>query len=329
MAASPPPSRPSSPADDLVRQGTALASQGRLSDAARLYGQAAGVHRRHHRPEDEARCLTLAAQSLRLDGDLHGARVLIGRARLIVRSGGPAAIAAATEKAEVDAAHGDLEGAALALDEAIRWREPDASADLLRRRALVEIGLGRAADADRDLAEAASRLEAAGDEPGARRVLVERATALHNLRAGPEAVAALAEARGRADAAGDHARLGELDLLEAAIAVDERRIEDADALTRRARQHALDGMEPVLYVGASVALSELAEARGDPVAAYEALAVGWATLGDLLGRDGATTVFRPRMQALEARLGPASFAEARAAYEARRRARLGQGPAAG
>jgi hypothetical protein len=88
-------------------------------------------------------------------------------------------------------------------------------------------------------------------------------------------------------------------------------------------------MEPVLYVGASVALSELAEARGDQVAAYEALAVGWATLGDLLGRDGATSVFRPRMQALEARLGPASFAEARAAYEARRRARLGEGPAAG
>ncbi len=329
MAASPPPSRPSSPADDLVRQATALASQGRLSDAARLYGQAAGVHRRNHRAEDEARCLALAAQSLRLSGDLHGANVLIGRARLIARSGGPAAIAVATEKAEVDAARGDLEGAALALDEAIGWREPDAPADLLRRRALVEIGLGRAADADRDLAEAARRLDAAGDGPGARRLLVERATALHNLGDGPAFEAALREARGRADAAGDQARSGELDLLEGAIAVEERRIEDAEALTRRARQHALDGMEPVLYVGASVALSELAEALGDPVAAYEALAVGWATLGDLLGRDGATAVFRPRMQALEARLGPASFAEARAAYEARRRARLGQGPAVG
>ena len=329
MAASPPPSRPSSPADDLVRQATALAAQGRLSDAAKLYGQAAGVHRRHHRSEDEARCLALAAQSLRLSGDLHGASNVIRRASLIARAGGPAAIAVATEKAEVDAAGGDLEGAALALDEVIRWREPHAPADLLRRRALVEIGLGRAADADRDLAETARRLEAAGDEAGARRVLVERATALHNLRAGPEAVAALAEARGRADAAGDHARSGELDLLEGAIAVEERRMEDAEALTRRARQHALDAMEPTLYVGASFALSELAEACGDPVAAYEALAVGWATLGDLLGRDGATTVFRPRMEALEARLGPASFADARAAYEARRRAQLDQDPAAG
>jgi hypothetical protein len=324
----PPEPRSPTPADALVRQATTLASEGRLADAARLYEQAAGVHRRAHRTEDEAWCLALLAQSRRLAGDLHGAHVAVGRARRLARAGGRAAVAAATEKAEVDAAQGDFDGAVLALDDAISWHEVAPPA-LLRRRAMLNVGRGRAADADADFAEAARLLEATGEGASARRVLVERATALHNLGGGPALRAALAEARERADAAGDHSASGDLDLLEAAAAVADHRLGDAEMLTLRARERALAAVEPVLYVGATLALSELAEIRGDFVSAYEALAVGWATLGDLVGKGAAAEVFRPRMEGLEARLGAPAFAAARTSYEERRRRELGRTPLTG
>ncbi len=320
--------------EQLVRQATALTAEGRLGDAASLFEQAAGLHRRARRRDDEVRCLTLLAQCRRLAGDAQAAAVAIGRARRLARPGTPAAIAAATEKAEVDVLHGDLEDAVLALDDAVRWhdarstspagRDPEetAIAALLRRRATIQAGRGRSADVDRDFAAAAARLAAAGDEAAARRVLVERATALHSLGDQDAFARAFDRARQAAADAGDRAMAGELDLLEGAIAVEEGRLTDADALTRSAREHALAAVDPLLYVGASVALSELADAQADRVGAYEALAVGWATLGDLVGRESAASVFRPRMEALESRWGGEAFMVARHAYEDRRRREL-------
>ena len=55
------------------------------------------------------------------------------------------------------------------------------------------------------------------------------------------------------------------------------------------------------------------------MSAYEALAVGWVTLGDPLGRDVARAAFEPRLRAMRERWGAAAFDQIKAAYEARRR----------
>jgi hypothetical protein len=69
-----------------------------------------------------------------------------------------------------------------------------------------------------------------------------------------------------------------------------------------------------------VAIAELSEARGDRRGAYEALAVGLATLGDLLGRDAAKALCEPKLLAMRERWGPEAFAAVKADYEARQRA---------
>jgi tetratricopeptide (TPR) repeat protein len=314
--------------EQLVRRATALAAEGRLEEAGALFGRASVVNRGAGLRDGEARCLTLLAQCRRLLGDRHGAAVAIGRARRLAAEGGAAAVAAAIEKAEIDVAHGDLEDAVLALGDALRWRAatapPDAAdARLLRRRAIIQGGLGRVDAAARDLAAAATLLDEAGEHATARRVLVERATMLHQASDRAPFDAALGEARRAVDDSGDRALAGELDLLEGAVAVADGRLDDAMALSRLAREHALASIQPTTYVGSCVAISQLADLRGDRVAAYEALAVGWATLADLMGRDGAAQVFQPHLQSLEERWGPQALAEARQSYEDRRRRQLG------
>jgi tetratricopeptide (TPR) repeat protein len=314
--------------EHLVRRGTALASEGKLEEAGALFGQAAVVHREAGHRDGEARCLTLLAQCRRLLGDRRGSSVAIGRARRLAPEGGAAAVAAAIEKAEVDVAHGDLEDAVLALDDALRWRAATvapgaADARLLRRRAIIQGGLGRVDAAARDLAAAAGLLDVSGEHATARRVLVERATILHQASDRAAFHAALGEARRAIDDSGDRALAGELDLLEGAVAISDGRLDDAMALSRLAGEHALASVQPTTYVGSCLALSQLADVRGDRVAAYEALAVGWATLGDLIGKAGARQVFQPHMQSLEGSWGPQAFAEARQSYEDRRRRQLG------
>ena len=83
----------------------------------------------------------------------------------------------------------------------------------------------------------------------------------------------------------------------------------------RARAEALAGRSATGYVAAAVALAALADATGDRLGAYASLAVGWATLRDLVGADGARAAFQPHLVALRSRWGPAAFARVKAAYE--------------
>src|SRR5438874_759265 len=85
----------------------------------------------------------------------------------------------------------------------------------------------------------------------------------------------------------------------------------------RARTEALAGRSATGYLAAAVALAALADAVGDRAGAYAALAVGWATLRDLVGADGARAAFQPHLLALRERWGTAAFAGVKAAYEAR------------
>jgi hypothetical protein len=95
---------------------------------------------------------------------------------------------------------------------------------------------------------------------------------------------------------------------------------------REARQHALDGVAPLAYVAAAIAESSLAEHAGDDESAYGSLATGYATLGDLVGKQvSASTVEGPLLE-LRRRWGPDRGAAAKAASEATRRRYLTTNP---
>jgi tetratricopeptide (TPR) repeat protein len=321
--------RPPPLPEQLVRRATTLVAGGRLADAGKLFEQAVALHRKAHRREDESRCLTLLAQCCRLMGDTQGAWEAVGRARRLAPVPSKAAVEAAAEYAEVALVHGDLEGAVAAISDALDHRrqlgiaENGTDARLERQRGVVNGALGHAADAATDMDRAARAFERIGDGTSARRVLVEKATLLQQAGSIDAYEAAARDARAAVVRADDQALGAELDLLDGAAAVIAGRLDDAEALTRTARDKALASVQPTTYVGACVALSEIADIRGDPVGAYEALAVGWATLGDLVGRDAAGTVFRPRLEELEQRWGVEAFARTREAYEDRRRRELG------
>jgi len=76
------------------------------------------------------------------------------------------------------------------------------------------------------------------------------------------------------------------------------------------------------YVSAVVSIADVADAIGDRDAAYEALASGWVTAGDVLGAEAAKHLFEPRLLALRETWGDAAFLLVRDAYNDRRRAVL-------
>jgi hypothetical protein len=116
---------------------------------------------------------------------------------------------------------------------------------------------------------------------------------------------------------GDHEVAAELALLAAARAVDRGDPAEAGRHVRAARSEALAGRSALAYAAAASAQSELAVAAGDRVAAYESLAVGWATLRDLIGAAPARSAFEPQLVALRDRWGPGEFAAVKSAYEAK------------
>jgi hypothetical protein len=126
--------------------------------------------------------------------------------------------------------------------------------------------------------------------------------------------------------AGDHASAAQLALLATARALDRGDPEAARVHAERARAEALAGRSASGYLGAAVALAELAEAAGDRVAAYASLAIGWVTLRDLVGAEQARAAFQPRLSALRQRWGATEFARVKAAYEAPQR-KAGDGKA--
>jgi hypothetical protein len=125
-------------------------------------------------------------------------------------------------------------------------------------------------------------------------------------------------------AAADFAVVADLHLLEGVTAVDRRDADAAMAAALSARDAALKGVSPAAYISAAATISALADKRNDRVGAYEALAVGWATLRDLLGDIVAQKAFEPLLLQLRARWGESAFDEVKAQYESRRRAERSQ-----
>ena len=86
-----------------------------------------------------------------------------------------------------------------------------------------------------------------------------------------------------------------------------------------ARQHALEATAPTQYIAAAIAILELSEATGDRLGSYAALAMGWVTLSDLMGKEVARASFEPKLVAMRQRWGASTFEDIKATYETRRR----------
>ena len=314
---------PDALADALAVHANDLVRAGRLADARSEIDEAVAIHHARGRLADEARYATLAATVSRLTGDLDGARERASRALSVVPPGSPAATAATMELVDVALAERNpMEAASLVgrvLTSATTGLAANVRATLLRKRASALASEGHLQEAIADLANAVTILREKGEAPAARRTMVELATALEQSDV-ESAERVRAEALADATAASDFAVIADLSLLEAAHAVTENDSSAAMAAAVRARDAALAGVSPAAYTSAATTIAKLAEASDDRVGAYEALAVGWVTLRDLVGASLARNAFEPLLLGLRSRWGAEAFAAVKGAYETRRRA---------
>ena len=297
-----------------------LLEAGDFAAAASAFEQAAEAHSAAGDTINESHMWRFAATMLRLAGAPEDAVERAEEALELAEPGSPPFISALAELGESALAAGDAGRAVNAYEEALEEETPEppvgVQAALLRRLAVALQQSDREPDAVDALRRAQELHREAGDPDEALAARVEEASLLQGMGDREGAARVADSAHTAAEAANDQRALANLELLAAARAVDEKRGEDAMTAARAAREHALAAQDPVLYTGAAIAESELAESAGDRVSAYGSLAGGFLGSGELLGAQAARLAFEPRLLGLRERWGAAEFEEVREAYEA-------------
>jgi tetratricopeptide (TPR) repeat protein len=315
---------PDDVAEALALHANVLLQRGQFDNAASELDEAATIHRTRGRVYDDARCTQLAGTLCRFAGRLDEAKQRAGRALELTESKGPIAVSAYAELGEIALAEGNNTEAARAYRAALDAGEDtglvdSARAAILRKRAAALTAAQQYQDAVRDLETAHDLLMRSGDRATAIRTLIEQATALRHADRPSDAEPIVRRAMELAAQANNHAALADLQLLVAAQALDRRDAAAAMASAQAARAHALAGNAPTSYLGAAMTIAQLAESAGDHLTAYAALAVGWATLADLVGGDIARNSFEPKLREARERWGAPAFDEIKRTYEANRR----------
>lgn len=310
-------------ANALASLAADLVPAGDLAAAREALDEAAALHATAQRFDDERHCCQFAATLSRLLGDAEGAQVRAARAAELSPKGSPGAISAHAELGETARATGDLEAAAAEFRDALRHAEgfaltPSDRAALLRKQAAVLEADDRTTLAVEALDEAYTLLVRAQDPAMALRVRIEAVTALQNAGRNFEADMRRGEVFEEARRLNDRHALADLELLESAATLDGADATAALAAAIRARDHALAAAAPVSYMAAATAIAELYEEAGDLVAAYAALADGYATLSDLLGPGAASETFGTKLAECRDRWGADTFKDIKAAYDDQR-----------
>ena len=310
-------------ANALVKHAAALGQEGAISEARAELDEAAAIHRRLGNPVDEAICLHSAATLCRAEGELDGAVDRARRAEALAPAATPTIVAACMEQGETSMLLGQHANAeecySRALDHGRQaGLEAEGQAAALRRRAQARAAHALDDAVVVDLREARELYQSYGEAAAERRTRIEEATALVQLGRDDELEALVRETTELAEAAGDRAVQAELELLAATRAIASGELQNALAAARRARGHSLAGPDPIGYIGAALAVSDICLRLDDRVGAYESLAVGWVTLGDQLGMAVAGEVFRPKLEELREDWGVDGFAAVKAAYESTR-----------
>ncbi len=294
---------------------------------------AGALHRAAGRSNDHAKCLHLAATASRLSGDLKGAYERASLSKTLAATDSPMAVSALAELGETWAARGDPRTAAAYCEKAAETGAragllPAAQAQLLRRAGSNWVQAGVASRAAMiSLPKAAELLTGAGDIAGAVRARIEQASAWASI-ADPgnqnaalhrsQADSAMEQARTQAEGIADLGALADLAMLRSTLALYDNNVDQALAAATQAQDLALQAVQPISYTTSTLAISKLSEEKGDRLQAYRALAVGWATLGDLMGEELGKATFGPKLQELVDKWGEEEFVRVRDAYAASR-----------
>ncbi|MFT6234259.1 MAG: tetratricopeptide (TPR) repeat protein [Myxococcota bacterium] len=118
-----------------------------------------------------------------------------------------------------------------------------------------------------------------------------------------------------AEEAGHPTLAAQVHLTEASEHIRKRRQAEAIACAERAREIALTGPSPMVYLVSCLLIAEAEEQRHNRIGCLTALFTCQASLGDLLGERARVPVLQV-IDSLEPRWGPAVFAEAMTGYRA-------------
>jgi tetratricopeptide (TPR) repeat protein len=316
---------PAALAQALVNHASTLGDLGYFAEARTAMDEAAALRRQLGQPIDECMCMQFAAVFSRLAGDLAGAHNRAAYSLQVIPADHPLTVSALREIAEAAFAGGDGVKAADRFTEAINQARKLALpmgdvGMLLDRRARAFLLAGLHDDALADLEVAQQVAASVGEKGVAMKLLTEQATLLHTI-------GRLAAAKERAEAArvlavdnDDPYAIADVALLHSAIALDDEDLDSALEAALAARRCALQAVAPHIYVAAALAIGELYDILGNRLAAYEALAVGYVTLADLLGEEMSNATFTPKLLEKREKWGAAAFESIKAEYEAERRA---------
>jgi len=308
--------------DALLTRVNARMRSGRMEEATTDLDELVELHRAAGRTREAIRCLHLSATSRRFAGDVDGAIAQARAAWEEAPQHTPLKVSAATELGESYLSR--QEGAlalgwferALSQGEAIGMVAAARGA-LLRKQADAAAIYARYALAALNLRAAREAFDQASDAVAALECEVQEASAWVEAGEFSQAVAALRSADRKAKVRGDDRTLARLHLAWAAVSVHRGDLKAAVSFAERARSQALQAVDGITYTGAAVALSELHAKLDRRQEAYAALAVGWVTLADLVGKELAQAAFAPKLRALADAWGHEAFAEVRDAYSRR------------
>ncbi|MDB5887457.1 MAG: hypothetical protein JWM03_329 [Rhodocyclales bacterium] len=314
-------------AEILVTHASVLLQHVRIGEARAALEEATALHHAAGRTFDEARCLSMTATLSRFGGLLDEAQNRAQQALALVVESGPIAVAAYTELGETALARGDGAASAVAFAAAL---DAGASAGmgaaarggLLRKRAVALVNAGQHEAAVRELETAHDIFMEIGDRTSATRTLIEQATTLHYATQPTRSEALIQRVTAQASLAGDHAALADIQLLVAAQAFGRGDAVAALEAAKIAREEALQAVAPNTYFSAAVAISRTANALGDQLEAYRALATAWVMLADVIGNEAAQSWVSPVLDALQTEWGEQRFAAVRAEHDAQRRAAM-------
>jgi hypothetical protein len=316
-------------AQALIQHASTLGELGYYAEARSAMDEAAQAHQQLGHTIDVSMCIQYAGRFSRLAGDLEGAQSRIIHSMQMISDDHALNVPAFVELGEIAMMAGDGISAAqhftTAIDRARALQRPDLNLDVkhpLDRRARAFMLAGLHDDALADF-ETIQRLAVAdGDLQAAAKFAIDQATLLHMMGRNAESHRRSDDALTWAEDTNNLYALADVSLLKAALALDDNNLENALNAALHARHYALEAVVPHFYIAASLALCELYDLVGDRFASYEALAVGYATLKDLIGDELTQDAFNPKLLEKREQWGTEAFDTIKADYEAARRKKV-------
>lgn len=308
----------------LLAHSNALLTSNKFEEAGCTLDEAVALHKESNRILDQARCLHLSATAYRFAGKLECAEERIQISVQLAPSNTPVAVSSWTEFGETSLAQGKHLHAAVYYDKALEHGKsagllPKAQLTLMRRLAQAQ-SLGHSSElAALTLRSAVALAKTINDTQIIIRFQIEEATAWLSSSTPEQAVIALEESEQLAIQTKDYIALSDLEMLRSTMAVRAQDLSKAFTHAQKARDLSLRTVHPVMYTTSSIAMSEIANLRDDRYTAYEVLAVGWVTLGDLVGSEIAKNTFAPKLRKLVEIWGKEEFLRIKKQYEERRK----------